>query len=72
MDHTRVSTGPSLATSMRPIVRRPGLVLAAFTVVGVAVGFRYQASKFRSNELAQKNSGSPNLYVSVERSGGGI
>ncbi len=52
--------------------RRPALVLAACTVVAATVGFRYQASIIRNNEQAQKNSGSPNLYVTVERSGGGI
>jgi len=30
------------------------------------------ASSMKNNELAQKNSGSPNFYVSVDRSGGGV
>lgn len=57
---------------MRPLARRPGLMFAALTIVGATLGFRYQASIIRNNDLAQKNSDSSNLYVSVERSGGGI
>ncbi len=29
-------------------------------------------NSLRDNDLAQKNSGNPNYYVTVERSGGGI
>ena len=54
--------------------RRPGRTLAVvgLALTGAAVGFKYVATTMRKNELAQKNSGTPNFYVSVDRSGGGI
>jgi len=47
-------------------------VLLVVAAVGIGLGIRYQSNAIKNNELAQKNSGSPNLYVSVDRSGGGI
>jgi len=38
-------------------------------LVGTGAGIKYVATTMRENELAQKSSG---LYVSVDRSGGGI
>ncbi len=40
--------------------------------VGIGLGIRYQANALKNNELAQKNSDAHNLYVSVDRSGGGV
>ncbi|KAK2067769.1 hypothetical protein P8C59_001479 [Phyllachora maydis] len=54
------------------ISRRPGVLVVSVAAFGVGWGFSYFASKQRRNELAQKNSATPNLYVSVERSGGGV
>ncbi|KAI1074977.1 hypothetical protein F5B20DRAFT_420996 [Whalleya microplaca] len=52
--------------------RHRGLYLAAaMFVTGIAVGVRYQRSALTRNEQAQK-SAAENLYVSVDRSGGGI
>ncbi|KAK2067770.1 hypothetical protein P8C59_001479 [Phyllachora maydis] len=56
----------------RPRIRRPGVLVVSVAAFGVGWGFSYFASKQRRNELAQKNSATPNLYVSVERSGGGV
>ncbi|KAH9909111.1 hypothetical protein F4778DRAFT_213609 [Xylariomycetidae sp. FL2044] len=53
--------------------RHRGLVLAAIAVTGVAAGIQYKRSSMTRNERAQSgDAGSPNLYVSVDRSGGGI
>jgi len=52
--------------------RHRGLVLFSVAAAGAAFAIRYRADTLRRNELAQKNSGSPNFYVSVDRSGGGI
>ncbi|KAL1868759.1 hypothetical protein VTK73DRAFT_3511 [Phialemonium thermophilum] len=68
----RTNARPASASSPRPLLRRPGILLFTALVAGSAVGLKYMASKMRENELAQKNSSSPNLYVTVDRSGGGI
>ncbi len=52
--------------------RRRGLVLLTASAVVVGLAIRYQRNALHRNELAQKNSGAPNFYVSVDRSGGGI
>ncbi|KAB5572023.1 hypothetical protein GE09DRAFT_1282490 [Coniochaeta sp. 2T2.1] len=59
-----------LCTDManRP-VRRPGLVILTTAAVGFIAGFRYKASSYKRNEAAQREGG---LYVSVDRSGGGV
>jgi hypothetical protein len=44
-------------------------VILGTAAVGFIAGFKYKASSYKRNELAQKNSGP---YVSVDRSGGGI
>ncbi|KAJ9158151.1 hypothetical protein NKR19_g3651 [Coniochaeta hoffmannii] len=54
---------------LRPFFRRPGLVILGTAVAGFVAGFKYKASSYERNELAQRNSGP---YVSVDRSGGGI
>lgn len=48
--------------------RRPALVILATAAVGFAAGFRYKAARYKKNEAAQKDG----LYVSVDRSGGGV
>ncbi|KAI1465874.1 uncharacterized protein F4812DRAFT_115402 [Daldinia caldariorum] len=69
MDQTRaarITTGGRLS-------RHPGLALAAVATAGIAVAVQYRRSVLSRNERAQKNSSeSPNFYVSVDRSGGGI
>ncbi|KAK1766829.1 hypothetical protein QBC33DRAFT_559556 [Phialemonium atrogriseum] len=57
---------------LRPLLRRPGLLVFTVAVAGSAVAVKYMASRMKDNELAQKNSDSPNFYVSVDRSGGGV
>ncbi len=53
--------------------RHRGLaIVAVAAAAAVAVGIRYQANALRNNELAQKNAHPDNLYVPVDRSGGGI
>ncbi|KAI1766235.1 hypothetical protein GGR53DRAFT_464633 [Hypoxylon sp. FL1150] len=72
MDQTRA---PRIATSSRlgGVTRHPGLALAALAATGLVVAVQYQRSSFKRNERLQKNSPeNPNLYVSVDRSGGGI
>ncbi|OIW31965.1 hypothetical protein CONLIGDRAFT_678404 [Coniochaeta ligniaria NRRL 30616] len=64
MDQTNSKTAANQA-----VRRRPGLVILGTAAVGFIAGFKYKASSYKRNELAQKNSG---LYVSVDRSGGGI
>ncbi|KAK3318449.1 hypothetical protein B0H66DRAFT_603035 [Apodospora peruviana] len=53
--------------------RRPTLTAFAFALASVGFGFKYISVTLRRNELAQKSDASgPNLYVTVDRSGGGI
>ncbi|KAL2153199.1 hypothetical protein VTH82DRAFT_4354 [Thermothelomyces myriococcoides] len=65
------ASSPSPST-FRIFTRHPRLTLAGLAILGTGLGFRRIASSIRENELAQKNSRTPNFYVSVERSGGGI
>ncbi|KUI68253.1 hypothetical protein VM1G_04435 [Cytospora mali] len=59
--------------AVRPFTaRHPRLALFALTAAGVGLGIRYRATTLERNEMAQRSSGSPNYYVSVDRSGGGI
>lgn len=58
----------SIKTDNNPS-RRPGLVILGTAAVGFIAGFKYKASSYKRNELVQRDSG---LYVSVDRSGGGI
>ncbi|KAI2618829.1 hypothetical protein GGR54DRAFT_144404 [Hypoxylon sp. NC1633] len=68
MDQTRAARMANGRTT-----RRPGLALAAVVAVGVVAAVQYRRSALTRNEAAQKNSPEhPNLYVSVDRSGGGI
>ncbi|TPX10523.1 uncharacterized protein E0L32_008573 [Thyridium curvatum] len=53
-----------------PFARHRGLVIFTASALAVGLGIRYQANKLRQNDLQQKNAGG--LYVSVDRSGGGI
>lgn len=56
--------------------------VAAAGAVGVGLTVRHQAARLRANDIAQRATssaeaattrpGPPNLYVSVDRSGGGI
>ncbi|KAI1107448.1 hypothetical protein F4804DRAFT_329182 [Jackrogersella minutella] len=65
---TRVVNGGRLN-----LTRHPVLALAAVAVTGLAATVQYKRSALQRNEKAQKNSADhPNLYVSVDRSGGGI
>lgn len=78
MDHTRGRSAPN----MRPFTssssaKHRGLALFALAAAGLAAaGVQYGRSAIRRNELAQRRGGAgsdaPNLYVSVDRSGGGI
>ncbi|RYP79605.1 hypothetical protein DL769_002844 [Monosporascus sp. CRB-8-3] len=75
MDHTRGHSAPN----MRPFTsstKHRGLALFALAAAGLAAaGVQYGRSAMRRNELAQRSgagSDAPNLYVSVDRSGGGI
>ncbi|KAH8912377.1 hypothetical protein BR93DRAFT_922337 [Coniochaeta sp. PMI_546] len=68
MDQINSKTAANQAV-LRPFFRRPGLVILGTAAVGFIAGFKYKASSYKKNELAQKNAG---LYVSVDRSGGGI
>ncbi|KAL1901870.1 hypothetical protein Sste5346_001574 [Sporothrix stenoceras] len=58
-------------------------VIATVAAVGIGYTVRRNSNRLRENELAQQRArsgtaapttttGSPNLYVSVDRSGGGI
>ncbi|CAK7211826.1 hypothetical protein SBRCBS47491_001254 [Sporothrix bragantina] len=56
-------------------------IIGAVAAVGIGLTVRRQSNALRANELAQQQrraassattTGSPNLYVSVDRSGGGI
>ena len=71
MDPSRVSASAQTIARPRPAPRGPTrtLTLVGLALVGTGVGIKYVATTMRENELAQKNSG---LYVSVDRSGGGI
>ncbi|KAI1779734.1 hypothetical protein F4818DRAFT_437039 [Hypoxylon cercidicola] len=72
MDQTRASrvvTGGRLSG----VTRHPGFALAAVVATGVLATMQYKRSSLNRNERLQKNSAeTPNLYVSVDRSGGGI
>ncbi|KAL2255848.1 hypothetical protein VTK26DRAFT_2621 [Humicola hyalothermophila] len=75
MEPTKANPPPSSSTSsafFRMFSRRPGLAFAAMTLTGVGLGFRHASRAFRENERAQTNSPGQNLYVSVDRSGGGV
>jgi len=63
------SSSPS---ALRIFTRHPRLTLAGLAILGTGLGIRHISSSLRDNELAQKNSAAQNLYVSVDRSGGGI
>ncbi|KAI6093537.1 hypothetical protein F4821DRAFT_252543 [Hypoxylon rubiginosum] len=64
-----VLTGPFSSNS----TRHPGLALAALAATGLVAAVQYERSSLKRNERLQKNSPeNPNLYVSVDRSGGGI
>ncbi|KAK3688601.1 hypothetical protein B0T22DRAFT_459889 [Podospora appendiculata] len=67
---------PQPRTSSLPLFlrRRPGLAFVGLVMAGTGLGFKYVATTIRNNELAQKNdiAGHQNLYVTVDRSGGGI
>ncbi|KAK0641607.1 hypothetical protein B0T16DRAFT_461650 [Cercophora newfieldiana] len=71
MDPSRVSTSTQSLPRPRPAPRGPSrtLTLAGLALVGTGLAFKHVATAMRENEAAQKNSG---LYVSVDRSGGGI
>ncbi|KAK0620351.1 hypothetical protein B0T14DRAFT_567106 [Immersiella caudata] len=71
MDPSRLSASAQSIPRTRPAPRGPSrtLTLAGIALVGTGVAFKYVATTMRDNELAQKNSG---LYVSVDRSGGGV
>ncbi|CAK7198525.1 hypothetical protein SEUCBS139899_001188 [Sporothrix eucalyptigena] len=57
-------------------------IITAVAAAGIGLTVRHQANALRANELAQQRArsssttpatpGSNNLYVSVDRSGGGI
>ncbi|KAK4155797.1 hypothetical protein C8A00DRAFT_13175 [Chaetomidium leptoderma] len=73
MNPSRVTSSPSPSPSpLRIFTRHPRLALAGLALVGTGLGFRHISSTYRDNEAAQKNSAAQNLYVSVDRSGGGI
>ncbi|KAK4231366.1 hypothetical protein QBC38DRAFT_246863 [Podospora fimiseda] len=59
----------SSPTMLRVFTNRPGLTLAGLAIAGTALGFQHFSATLRENELRQKNNP---LYVSVDRSGGGI
>ncbi|KAL2159936.1 hypothetical protein VTH06DRAFT_2069 [Thermothelomyces fergusii] len=65
------ASSPSPST-FRIFARHPRLTLAGLAILGTGLGFRRISASIRENELAQKRLGAHNLYVSVERSGGGI
>ncbi|KAK1759345.1 hypothetical protein QBC47DRAFT_371684 [Echria macrotheca] len=74
MGSTSSSSSATPHVHPRPVVRSrlPGKTLTLVTLAALAAtgaSFRYVARNMRENELAQKSSG---LYVSVDRSGGGI
>ncbi|KAK3899065.1 hypothetical protein C8A05DRAFT_18448, partial [Staphylotrichum tortipilum] len=52
--------------------RHPRLTIVSFVLLGTSLGFRHVAKSMRDNDIAQKNSPDGQLYVSVDRSGGGI
>ncbi|KAK4454334.1 hypothetical protein QBC34DRAFT_157092 [Podospora aff. communis PSN243] len=71
MDPSRITASTQSIPRPRPAPRGPSrtLTLAAVALVGTGAAFKYVATTMRENELAQRSSG---LYVSVDRSGGGI
>ncbi|KAK3990123.1 hypothetical protein QBC44DRAFT_369445 [Cladorrhinum sp. PSN332] len=64
----RAGTTTSSPTMLRVFTNRPGLTLAGLAIAGAAFGFQHFSTTLRENELRQKKS----LYVSVDRSGGGV
>ncbi|RYP39434.1 hypothetical protein DL767_002168 [Monosporascus sp. MG133] len=75
MDHTRGHSAPNMRSFTS--TKHRGLALFALAAAGLAAaGVQYGRSAMRRNELAQRRGGAdsdaPNLYVSVDRSGGGI
>lgn len=74
MTSQRTTSPPSNPTSslLRIFTRRPALTFVGLALTGAGLGFMRVSKMLRENELAQKNSAKPNLYVSVDRSGGGI
>lgn len=69
MDQIKPKNAASIQPVLRTFFRRPGLVILGTAAVGFIAGFKYKASSYKRNELVQRDSG---LYVSVDRSGGGI
>ncbi|KAK4043411.1 hypothetical protein C8A01DRAFT_32537 [Parachaetomium inaequale] len=67
---TTPATSPS-ASALRIFTRHPRLTIAGLAILGTGMGFRHVSRSYRQNEEAQKKSAS-NLYVTVDRSGGGI
>ena len=67
--NSMTSPSPIHTWLIRRDSRRPGLVILGTAAVAFFAGFRYKAASYEKNERAQKSSG---LYVSVDRSGGGI
>ncbi|KAK4463718.1 hypothetical protein QBC42DRAFT_172891, partial [Cladorrhinum samala] len=50
----------------------PRLTVVGLALAGTALGFQHFSTTLRENELRQKRSAASHLYVSVDRSGGGI
>ncbi|KAI0022146.1 hypothetical protein F4780DRAFT_203936 [Xylariomycetidae sp. FL0641] len=65
------SPSPRMPSGGRPLVRHPALLMATMVAGSLGAVAVYRRSMLRANELRQRND-SPNFYVSVERSGGGI
>ncbi|XXG94393.1 hypothetical protein Hte_000648 [Hypoxylon texense] len=73
MDQTRASSRMATGGRLSGVTRHPGLALTALVATGVLATVQYKRSSLKRNERLQKNSAeNPNLYVSVDRSGGGI
>ncbi|KAK4236990.1 hypothetical protein C8A03DRAFT_35103 [Achaetomium macrosporum] len=62
---------PTPQSALRIFTRHPRLTLSGFALLGIGLGIRHRARTLRNNELRQKNS-EGSLYVSVDRSGGGV
>ncbi|KAK4165933.1 hypothetical protein QBC43DRAFT_287268 [Cladorrhinum sp. PSN259] len=67
--HTTTASSP---TMLRVFTTRPRLTIAGLAIAGAALGFQHFSATLRENELRQKRSAASHLYVSVDRSGGGI
>ncbi|KAK4134342.1 hypothetical protein BT67DRAFT_316192 [Trichocladium antarcticum] len=62
---------PSTSPTLRMLTRRPALTIAGLALAGACLGFKHVSKTLHENEQAQKNA-ARNLYVSVDRSGGGV